>query len=231
MTLTIRPSRLLLPLLLAAAPLSAQNTIAGDEHVRDTAARDSAALPLAALQPVALRNAPATRGNLDVGAQDTVPRRRRAAAGSNWYGRRLTVHRYASYVMVPLFIAQYTLGSRLIGQKEDLFAGRRLTPIDRGLRNSHRAVAGGVAALFVVNTTTGLWNLIEIRGEPEGRTHRTIHALTMLTADAGFVYTGILGARASDSGVSEARTHRNVALTSFGVATAGASLMWFGREE
>ena len=205
--------------------------VATSLHAQAPESPDSSIAPLAAFQPVALRAGAGMSLHGIAGAPDSVPRRRRAAAGTDWYSRRLTVHRYASYVMVPLFIAQYTLGSRLIGQKEDLFAGRRLTPIDRGLRNSHRAVAGGVGALFLVNTTTGLWNLIEIRREPEGRAHRTIHALTMLAADAGFVYTGILGARASDSGVSEARTHRNVALTSFGVATAGASLMWFGREE
>jgi hypothetical protein len=218
---TIRLSRSLLPaLLLAASPL----------HAQDSASRGaSPSLPLAVLQPVALRASPLELGRLEVGAQDTVPRRRRASVQSEWYGRRLTIHRYGSYVMLPLFIAQYTLGNRLIGQKEDLFAGRRLTPIDGSLRNSHRAVAGGVAALFLVNTTTGLWNLLAIHGEPEGRKLRTVHALTMLASDAGFVTTGILGARASDSGVSEAHTHRAVALTSFGVATAGASLMWFGR--
>lgn len=220
MTPTTRITRSLLSaLLLAAAPLSAQAT----------ASRDSSVRPLAALQPVALRALPEIAGSLAVRSQDTIPRRRRASVQSEWYGRRLTIHRYGSYVMLPLFVAQFVLGNRLIGQKEDLFAGRRLAPIDGSLRNSHRAVAGGVATLFVVNTTTGLWNLLEIRGEPEGRKVRTVHALTMLASDAGFVTTGILGARASDSGLSEARTHRAVALTSFGVATAGASLMWFGR--
>ena len=219
--LTLRSRLLLAALLLAAAPLRAQ-----DAGAPDTAA---APAPLAALQPVALR-AIMVSGLLVAEPQDSVQRRRAAAQG-DWYGRRLTIHRYGSYVMLPLFIAQYTLGSKIFGQKEDQFAGRRLTPIDDGLRNSHRVVAGGVGALFLVNTTTGLWNLIEIRKEPEGRGRRTLHALTMLAADAGFVTTGILGARASDSGMQEARTHRNVALTSFGVATAGAALMWFRRDD
>jgi len=218
----IRRSLLLaLASLLVVLPLRAQDNVTGDAF--------TTAAPLAAFRPVALRSIVASRPLQPPGVPDTVQRRPRAVAESEWYGRRLTLHRYGSYVMIPLFIAQYTLGSRMLGQKEDLFAGRRQTPIDAGLRNSHRAVAGGVAALFVVNTTTGLWNLFETRGEAEGRTHRNIHALTMLAADAGFVYTGILGARASDSGLSEARKHRNTALTSFGVATAGAAWMWFGR--
>ena len=183
-------------------------------------------------RPVALQARFSSAPHLiDMLPQDTVRQRRRSVAVSDWYGRRLTIHRYGSYVMVPLFIAQYVLGSRLIDQKTDLFEGRSRTPVSDGLRDSHRAVAIGVGTLFLVNTTTGLWNLIEMRGVPEGRARRNVHALTMLAADAGFAYTGVLGARATDHGIPEARTHRNVALTSFGVATAGAAFMWFGRED
>jgi hypothetical protein len=163
--------------------------------------------------------------------QDTVRQRRRSVSHSEWYGRRLTIHRYGSYVMVPLFVAQYLLGSKLLDQKTDLYEGRRTTPVDANLRDTHRTVAIGVGGLFLVNTTTGLWNLLETRHEPEGRAHRNVHALAMLASDAGFAYTGVLGARATDHGLPESRTHRNVALTSFGIATAGAAYMWFGRED
>jgi hypothetical protein len=218
-SLLAAPTRLLIPaLFLAASSLDAQAPPTSD----------AARAPLAAYQPVALRTVTSTAFDVAVDVPDSLPPQRRAR--SEWYGRRLAVHRYASYAMVPLFIAQYTLGSRLIGQKEDQFAGRRLDPIDGGLRSSHRAVAAGVATLFVVNTTTGLWNLIEARGDAQGRGHRTAHAITMLAADAGFVYTGVLGSRASDGGLSQARTHRNTALTSFGIATGGAAMMWFRPE-
>ena len=80
-----------------------------------------------------------------------------------------------------------------------------------------------------MNTTTGLWNLYASRRTVEGRKLRTIHALTMLAADAGFAYTGYLGSQASDHGPPQARKHRNAGLISFGIATGGASLMWFGR--
>lgn len=161
---------------------------------------------------------------------DTIPRRR-AVAYSDWYSRRLTIHRYGSYVMLPLFVTQFVLGNKLLGQKEDLFANRRTIPVDKGLRSTHAVVAGAVGALFVVNTTTGLWNLIESRHTQEGRGRRTIHAITMLAADAGFAYTGYLGSQTTDRGLPQGRKHRNVALTSFGISTAGAALMWFRKRD
>lgn len=212
------------------APLSAQTNAATRPPQRESALPQFAVAPLAP-RPAALTS----RMTEDVSSrefpQDTLRQRRRSVSHSEWYGRRLTLHRYGSYVMLPLFIAQYALGSKLLDQKTDLFEGRRTTPVDDGLRNTHRAAAIGVGALFVVNTTTGVWNLLETRKEPEGRARRNIHALTMLASDAGFAYTGVLGARATDHGIPEARTHRNVALTSFGLATAGAAYMWFGRED
>lgn len=161
---------------------------------------------------------------------DTVPRRR-AVAYSDWYSRRLTIHRYGSYAMLPLFATQYVLGNKLLNQKVALYANERTIPIDKGLRSTHAVVAGAVGTLFIVNTTTGLWNLIESRHTEAGRTRRTVHALTMLAADAGFAYTGVLGSRATDRGPPQARAHRNTALTSFGISTAGAALMWFGNRD
>lgn len=160
--------------------------------------------------------------------QDTA--RRKAVTYSDWYARRLRVHRYGSYAMLPLFVTQYILGNKLLDQKNAQYAGTRVTPIDQNLRTTHKVVAGAVGALFVVNTTTGLWNLVASRNTVEGRKLRTIHALTMLTADAGFLYTGYLSSKAVDHGPADARKHRNVALGSFSIATVGASLMWFRRD-
>lgn len=159
-------------------------------------------------------------------AQDTI-RRPRAVVLSDWYGRRLTIHRYGSYVMLPLFATEYILGSRLLSQKEGVYDGTRRVPIDATLRRNHRAVAQGVGALFVVNTTTGLWNLWETRGDGSHSTRRTLHVLSMLGANAGFVVTGLKGARAVDRRPSDARAHRNIALASMGLATTGVALMWF----
>ena len=159
--------------------------------------------------------------------RDTVTRRRRAVAYSDAYATRLRIHRYASYTMLPLFATQYVLGNRLLTQKEEVFAGRRTVPVDAGLRSTHRAVAMGVAALFVVNTTTGVWNLVESRENPAGRRVRRAHAIAMLAADAGFIAVGILGARGTDGAPADARRHRNIALGSMALSTGGAALMWF----
>jgi hypothetical protein len=108
---------------------------------------------------------------------------------SDWYGRRLAIHRAASYTMLPLFAAPY-----------------------------------GVAALFTVNTVTGVWNLWDARNDSEGRRRRTAHALLMLAGDAGFAATGYLGNRAARHG-GDRELHRNVALGSMAVAVTGYLLM------
>ena len=161
---------------------------------------------------------------------DTVTPRPRAVEYDEAYGRRLTIHRWGSYVMLPLFVAQYLLGNELIQQKEDVFSGARTEPVDADLRQWHTATAIGVGTLFVVNTTTGVWNLVESRHDPNGRGRRTAHAVAMLIADAGFVATGLIGRDAVDSGVDDAKRHRNVALVSMGIATASAAFMWFTRD-
>ena len=162
--------------------------------------------------------------------QDTTrPRRRRAVEYSDAYNTRLTIHRYASYTMLPLFVTQYVLGDRLLKQKEDAFAGRRLAPPSDGLRGAHVAAAVGVGALFGINTVTGLWNLKESWKNPEGRGLRTAHSLLMLAADAGFTATGVIGGDATEGNPGDARRHRNVGLSSMGVATVAAGLMWFRR--
>ena len=98
--------------------------------------------------------------------------------------------------------------------------------MDAGLRRTHAIVASGVATLFVVNTTTGLWNLFEARHDPNGRAPRMTHVLLMLAADAGFTLVGVMGKRATDQAPDDARRHRNVALGSMGIATGGAAIMW-----
>src|SRR6476661_2740188 len=45
---------------------------------------------------------------------DTIPRRRpRAVEVSDAYELRLRIHRYASYTMIPLFVAQTVAGNQL----------------------------------------------------------------------------------------------------------------------
>ena len=160
---------------------------------------------------------------------DSLQKRRPVVEHSNAFYTRLTIHRWASYTMVPLFVAQYVAGEQLISRR------------DRGedagsLSGLHGTLAGAVAGLFVVNTVTGAWNWWDERREPEGRTKRTVHSLLLLLADAGFVATGATanGIEDEDEGEDEgggsASTHRNLAIGSMAVATVGAAMMWFWKD-
>jgi len=151
-------------------------------------------------------------------APDTEPRRRHAVEYSDWYARRLAIHRIGSYTMLPLFGAEWILGNQLMHDDP----GSAVKP-------AHVAVATGIAALFTVNTVTGAWNWWESRSDPAGRTRRTLHTLTMLAADAGFVWTGVVAEDAKRSDAN-ARRHRNVALGSIGVATIGTAMMWLWKD-
>src|SRR5438067_3636453 len=111
--------------------------------------------------------------------QDTVRRRPRAIQVSEWYGRRLTIHRALSYVTIPVFTAQYIAGERLFKESSGAPQWAKVT---------HRAGATTLAGIFTVNTVTGLWNLWDSRMVPSHRALRTTHALMMLTADAAFTY-------------------------------------------
>jgi hypothetical protein len=134
---------------------------------------------------------------------------------SDAYYTRLTIHRYGSYAMLPLFAGQYYLGNKLINGTSDTW-----------VKPTHKATAYAVAGLFASNTVTGVWNAVESRHDREGRGRRLLHGGLMLAAEAGFAYTGIkLSQDASDLG-DNAREHRNAALVSMGLATTGTLLMW-----
>jgi hypothetical protein len=201
-----RPHLLMVAALCAAAPrLTAQTS--------DTASPGPRLAALAADFPTdsSLRAAADTGG------------RPRALVHSAAYHKRLTLHRYASYTELPLFALEYGLGQRILnGQRTGNFASS-------GTRSAHKVVAGGLGVLFAVNTVTGVWNLVEARHDPTGRTRRDIHALSMLLADAGFFYTASLGGQARRSQIGENR-HRNAAIASISVATASTLMMWLWKD-
>lgn len=150
---------------------------------------------------------------------DTTPRRRpRAVEVSDAYATRLRIHHYASYAMIPLFAAQTIAGNQLYqsGSDDPSWA-----------KSMHSLGAGGLAALFTVNTVTGVWNLWESRGVSEGRTLKLVHSALMLASDAGFTYAGVkLGPDAKNS-FSKRQEHRRVAYISMGGALAGYATMLF----
>ncbi len=152
--------------------------------------------------------------------------RPRTVAISDSYAWKFRAHRIGSYFIVPLFAAQYVMGSELLEQKEDVYFGRRTESVNGTLRNAHLATAIGVGTLFLANSVTGPMLLYENRGDSHNRKLRITHAAMMLAADAGFVATGIMGRRALEETPDYARRHRRVAIGSIGVAAASAAMMW-----
>jgi hypothetical protein len=169
---------------------------------------------------VAMSLAPAgsipSRPILTMPGDSAQPRPRpHAVVLSDWYYRRLLIHRWGSYLELPLFAAQYALGNRLLSDPST------------SLKHEHLAVAGTIGALFVVNTTTGMWNLLDAWPPPEKRSLVLTHMALMLSSEAGFAITGVLGRR-TDRLFTQANknTHRAAALTSIGLAATGTTIMW-----
>jgi hypothetical protein len=154
--------------------------------------------------------------------EDTVPRKRRKSIEvSEWYERRLRIHRYGAYATIPLFAFQYAAGNQLY-DKGDGAAG--------WAKNGHRVGATALATVFGVNTVTGLWNLWDSRQVEQGRTRRAIHTVLMLASDAGFAYAGIKLSEDAEQSADARRRHRNLALASMGVAVTGSGMMLLWRD-
>jgi len=153
---------------------------------------------------------------------DTTPRRRRKSIEvSDWYERRLRIHRYGAYATIPLFVFQAAAGNELY---------QKGSGAESWAKNGHRIGAAGLATVFGVNTVTGLWNLWDSRSVPQGRTRRTIHTLLMLASDAGFAYAGIKLSEDAEESAEARRKHRNTAYASMGVALTGAGMMLLWRD-
>jgi len=153
---------------------------------------------------------------------DTTPRRRRKSIQvSEWYERRLRIHRYGAYATVPLYVFQAVAGNQLY-QKSD--------GAPEWAKTGHRVGATALATVFGVNTVTGLWNLWDSRAVSQGRTRRTIHTLLMLASDAGFAYAGIKLADEAENSAEKRKQHRNLAFASMGVAITGSGMMLLWRD-
>ena len=152
----------------------------------------------------------------DPAAQPTAPPPK-AIEYSDAYKTRAKIHKVASFATLPLFATEAVLGQSLYSNQSS------------GKKDAHLVVGAAIGGLFAVNTTTGVWNLIEARNDPNHRGRRLLHGLLMLGADAGFVATAALGPE-SEHGVRQgsASTHRAVAFTSIGLATASYLIMLFG---
>lgn len=149
----------------------------------------------------------------------SIQQRPKAVELSDGYYTRLKIHKYTSYAMVPLFIAQYAVGRKLYND----------TGENESLRALHSTLAAGIYVGFGINTVTGAWNLWETRAQPEGRTRRYVHAILMTAAAAGFVATSAMAPDDDEGGGSSsgASAHRNMAIASMSTAVVGGLMMVF----
>jgi len=149
---------------------------------------------------------------------DTPPPRPRPRAVeiSDGYQARLTLHRRLSYTVLPLFGFQYAAG-RQIWDKG--------TNAPTWAKTGHRIGATTIAAVFTVNTVTGVWNLWETREAPDGRGRRYLHAVSMLVADAGFTWAGAKLSEEAETDLNKRKLHRTVALTSIAVSVTSGVMM------
>jgi hypothetical protein len=170
-------------------------------------------------------SAPAAPSLVTEQQQDTTRRRAHAVEVSEWYGRRLTIHRTLSYAMLPVFASQYIAGTKLYNAQK---AGA--SPAPSWARPVHKAGAYTVAGIFGVNTVTGVWNLWDSRHTPEHRWLRYTHSVIMLGSDAAFAYTGIKLSQDAKQSFEKRDQHRKVALWAIGFSTAsGVAMKVFNR--
>jgi len=180
-------------------------------------------LPLVAIATIGARDGIATQDTASAAARipltivvDTPRARPRAIEVSDWYSRRLTVHRYLSYSVIPIFTVQWIAGEQIYREGRDAPTWAKTT---------HRAGATALAGIFTVNTVTGLWNLWDSRSVPQGRGLRTFHALSMLAADAGFTYAGVKLSKEAETDFDKRRQHRTIALASMAVTVVSGVTM------
>jgi len=141
-----------------------------------------------------------------------------AVQHSDAYLTRAKIHRIASWATLPLFASQLALGAAIY----DGDSGWK--------KGAHAVVGAGIVGLFGVNTVTGVWNLFGESWNDSGRGMRLVHGLLMMAADAGFVATS-LSTPSEHRGlnfVSDRDTHRNLAIASIGIGTAGYLIMLIG---
>lgn len=147
-----------------------------------------------------------------------------AVEHSDAYQMRKKIHKYASFATLPLFATELALGQSLYNASET--SGSK--------RSAHATVGASIVGLFAVNTVTGAWNMFgEDRKDPNGRMLRLVHGLLMMAAEVGFVAAsqsapGDDSRRQALTFQASKATHRNIAIASISVGTAGYLVMLFG---
>jgi hypothetical protein len=136
---------------------------------------------------------------------------------SDAHETRAKIHKYVSWAALPLMATEFALGEKLYNDPNSL---------NSGSRGVHGTVGAGLIGVFGVQSVTGVWNLVESNQAP-GRTKRLVHGLMMLAAEGGFVAAAVTapGHRNLVTFDADKATHRDIAIVSLGVGTAGYLLM------
>jgi hypothetical protein len=182
---------------------------AADDAVADQPVAAAPATPIADALPAAA-------AALAADPQDVRPV---AIEYSDAHETRAKIHRYLSWAVLPLMATEFALGQQLYNDPNS---------INSSSRGVHGAVGAGLIGLFAAQSVTGVWNLVEENSAP-GRKKRLVHGFMMLAAEGGFIAAAAMAPGHSRNDLinfdANKSTHRNVAVVSIGVGTAGYLLM------
>ena len=138
---------------------------------------------------------------------------------SDAHETRAKIHKYVSWAALPLMATEFVLGEKLYNDPNS---------VNSSSRGVHGAVGAGLIGVFGVQGVTGVWNLVESNQAP-GRTKRLVHGIMMLAAEGGFVAAAATAPGHGRNGLvtfdADKATHRDIAIVSLGVGTAGWLLM------
>ena len=190
-------------------------------------AQDDAGIQIAATQPEATEpdvTQPDLTQTPPIPAPQQPAAHPVATTYSDAYEVRLKIHKYASYATLPLFATELALG-------ESIYSN----PDSGAKKGIHGAVGAGIIGLFGVNGVIGIWNLWESRHDENGRKLRIAHSVLMLAATGGLLATWATAPSRDDTGTHQGLArfddnrvlHRNLAISSIGVGTAGYLIMLF----
>ena len=189
---------------LLAAPAAAQDTAQIDE------------LTLPSATPIADSLSAVAAATFAADPQGTRPV---AIEYSDAHETRAKIHKYVSWAAMPLMATEFVLGEKLYNDPNS---------INSSSRGVHGAVGAGLIGVFGVQGVTGVWNLVESNQAP-GRTKRLVHGIMMLAAEGGFVAAAVTAPGHSRNDLinfdANKATHRDIAIVSLGVGTAGWLLM------
>lgn len=156
--------------------------------------------------------------------KETLPDTTKPFEYSNGYGVRLDIHKTLGYLTLPLMIGQYLTGNEILHKGSDA---------PNWAKDLHGPMAIGLGTVFVTNTVTGVWNMIEAKPDPVGRSRRNVHGGIMLLAEAGIAYSAVIAPSMQDiddriaAGERGGWTdHKKVALASMAFATVGYLMMY-----